>query len=158
MEGAGMEQTLTIMKPDAVTRGKIGEIIRRFEEAGLRVSGLKMIQISKAAAKQFYHIHRDRPFFDSLTTFMSSGPSVVMVLEGETAIARVRTIMGATDPTKAEPGTIRYDLATSIEHNVIHGSDSPEAAAFEIPFFFAGNEIFQYARVDRATRHGGAGR
>jgi nucleoside-diphosphate kinase len=143
-----MERTLTIVKPDAVSRGKIGEIIRRFEEAGLRVSGLKMIQMSKTAAEQFYHIHQGRPFFDSLTTFMSSGPAVVMVLEGETVITRVRAIMGATDPAKAESGTIRYDLATDIEHNVVHGSDSPESAALEIPFFFSGSEIFQYARVN----------
>jgi len=153
-----MERTLAIVKPDAVARGKIGEVIRRFEEAGLRVSGLKMIHISKQGAQQFYHVHRDRPFFEGLTTFMSSGPAVVMVLEGETAVSRVRTLMGATDPAKAEPGTIRYDLATDIEHNVVHGSDSPEAAAFEIPFFFAGNEIFQYVRVDQTTRHGRAKR
>jgi len=117
-----------------------------------------MIQMSKAAAQQFYHVHRDRPFFDILTTFMSSGPAVAMVLEGERAISRVRAIMGATDPAQAESGTIRYDLATNIEQNVVHGSDSPEAAAFEIPFFFAGNEIFQYVRVDQTTRHGRAKR
>lgn len=153
-----MERTLAIVKPDAVARGKIGEIIRRFEDAGLRVSGLKMVHISKTEAQQFYHVHRGRPFFDSLTTFMSSGPAVVMVLEGETAVTRVRAIMGATDPARAEPGTIRYDLATNIELNVVHGSDSLEAAAFEIPYFFARTELFQYARVDGAAGHGEAER
>lgn len=150
-----MERTLTIVKPDAVAGGNIGEIIRRFEEAGLRVSGLKMIHMSKTAAQEFYRVHRGRPFFDSLTTFMSSGPSVVMVLEGKRAVGRVRTIMGATDPAKAEVGTIRHDLATSIERNAVHGSDSPEAAAFEIPFFFAGIEMFQYVRSDPASWRGG---
>jgi len=148
-QGTGMERTLAIVKPDAVARGKIGEILRRFEEAGLRICGLKMVRLSKQAAEGFYHVHRDRTFFDSLTTFMSSGPSVAVVLEGEGAIARVRAIMGATDPAKAAPGEIRRDLGTSIERNAVHGSDSAESAAVELPFFFGGVETFEYVRVDR---------
>ena len=105
-----MERTLAIVKPDAVARGKIGEIIRRFEEAGLRVSGLRMVRLEKKGAERFYHVHRERAFFDSLTTFMSSGPSVVMVLEGEGVIQTVRAIMGATDPAQAAPGSIRREL------------------------------------------------
>lgn len=138
-----MEQTLAIVKPDAVARGKIGEIIRRFEEAGLRVCGLNMVHLRKQEAEQFYHVHRERPFFESLTLFMSSGPSVVMVLQGERAIPTVRTIMGATDPAQASPGSIRRDFGTGIEQNAVHGSDSPESAAFEIPYFFAQVEIFR---------------
>lgn len=137
-----MERTLAIVKPDAVARGRIGEIIRRFEEAGLRVSGLRMIRMDKTQAEGFYHVHRERPFFQSLTDFMSSGVSVVMVLEGEAAIPTVRAVMGATDPAQAAPGSIRRDLGTSIEWNAVHGSDSPESASFEIPYFFAEDEIF----------------
>ncbi len=143
-----MEQTLTIVKPDAVARGKIGEIIRRFEETGLRICGLKMVRLDKRQAEQFYAVHRQRPFFDSLTTFMSSGPSVVMVLEGEGAIQTVRALMGATDPARAAPGSIRRDFGTGIERNAVHGSDSPESAAFEVPYFFATLETFDYARLD----------
>lgn len=143
-----MERTLAIVKPDAVARGKIGEIIRRFEEAGLRVSGLRMVHLDKRHAEGFYHVHRGRPFFESLTKFMSSGPSVVVVLEGERAISTVRAIMGATDPAQAAPGSIRRDLGTNIEHNAIHGSDSAESAAFEVPFFFNEGETFAYRRVD----------
>ncbi len=137
----GIERTLAIVKPDAVSRGLVGEVIRRFEGAGLAVRALKMVRLDRRAAEGFYQVHRGRPFFDSLTAFMSSGPVVPMVLEGEGAIARVRALMGATDPAKAEPGTIRRDLATSIERNVVHGSDSPEAAAFEISYFFGEPEI-----------------
>lgn len=137
-----MERTLAIVKPDAVARGKIGEIIRRFEEAGLRVCALKMVHLDKREAEQFYHVHRARPFFESLTQFMSSGPVVVMVLEGEAAIATARAIMGPTDPAQAAPGKIRRDLGTSIERNAVHGSDAPETAAFEIPYFFARIETF----------------
>jgi nucleoside-diphosphate kinase len=144
-----MERTLAIVKPDAVARGKIGEIIRRFEEAGLRVSGLRMVRLEKKEAERFYHVHRERPFFDSLTTFMSSGPSVVMLLEGEAVIQTVRAIMGATDPAQAAPGSIRRELGTSIEHNAVHGSDSIESRAFEIPFFFTEAETFDYTRGDR---------
>ena len=144
-----MERTLAIVKPDAVARGKIGEIIRRFEEAGLRICGLKMVRLEKKEAERFYHVHRERSFFESLTVFMSSGPSVVMVLEGEEAISVLRTLMGATDPAKASPGSIRRDLATSIEQNVVHGSDSPESAALEVPYFFAEGDILHYTRADR---------
>jgi nucleoside-diphosphate kinase len=144
-----MERTLAIVKPDAVARGKIGEIIRRFEEAGLRVSGLRMVRLEKKGAERFYHVHRERPFFESLTTFMSSGPSLVMVLEGKGVIQTVRAIMGATDPAQAPPGSIRRELGTSIEHNAIHGSDSTESAAVEIPFFFTEVETFDYTRADR---------
>ncbi|MFQ5882690.1 MAG: nucleoside-diphosphate kinase [Candidatus Methylomirabilales bacterium] len=149
-----MERTLAIVKPDAVARGKIGEIIHRFEEAGLQVCGLRMVHLEKREAEQFYHVHRGRPFFESLATFMSSGPSVVMVLEGKSAITTVRAIMGATDPAQASPGSIRRDLATSIEQNAVHGSDSPESAAFEVPYFFTGVEIFDYTRVDLLDRKG----
>ncbi len=143
-----MERTLAIVKPDAVTRGKIGEIIRRFEAAGLRVCGLKMVHLDKQEAEQFYHVHRGRAFFESLTAFMSSGPSVVMALEGETAVSTVRAIMGLTDPAQASLGSIRRDLGTSIEKNAVHGSDSPASACFEVPYFFAGVEIFAYSRGD----------
>lgn len=137
-----MERTLVLVKPDAVTRGLIGEAIRRFEEKGLKVSGLKMVHLTKEEAEGFYQVHRGRPFFENLTTFMSSGPSVAMVLEGEGAIARVRRIMGATDPHQAEEGTIRRDLATNIERNAVHGSDSAESAVFEVPYFFSTLELF----------------
>lgn len=137
-----MERTLVLVKPDAVAKGLIGEIIRRFEEKGLKVSGLKMVHLTKEGAEGFYQVHRGRPFFENLTTFMSSGPSVAMVLEGEGAIAKVRRIMGATDPRQAEEGTIRRDLATDIERNAVHGSDSAESAAFEIPYFFSVLELF----------------
>jgi len=152
-QGAYMERTLAIIKPDAVARGKIGEIVRRFEEAGLRISALKMVHLNKRQAEEFYHVHRARPFFDSLTTFMASGPVAVLVLEGEAAISTVRAIMGATDPARASPGTIRRELGTSIEQNAVHGSDSPDSAAFEVPYFFRGPECFDYVRVDR--REGG---
>ena len=131
-----MERTLVIVKPDGVARGQIGEVVGRFERAGLAVRGMQMLWMTAAQAQGFYAVHRARPFFASLTEFMSSGPSVVIVLEGEGAIAKVRTIMGATDPAQADPGTIRKDLASSIERNVVHGSDSPESARFEIPYFF----------------------
>jgi len=137
-----IERTLAIVKPDAVRRGLIGEIIGRFEQGRLAVRGLRMVHLTKGEAEAFYAVHRRRPFFDSLTSFMASDPVVVMVLEGAEAIARVRKIMGATDPAKAEPGTIRGDLAEGIERNAVHGSDSPETAAFEIPYFFSGVDIF----------------
>ena len=136
-----MEQTLAIIKPDGVARGQIGEVVSRCERAGLAVRGLKMVWLTPAQARGFYAVHRERPFFQSLTAFMSSGPSVVMVLEGEGAIARWRALMGATDPAKADPGTIRRDLAASIVRNVVHGSDSPESARFEVPYFFPGVEL-----------------
>jgi len=144
-----MERTLAIIKPDAVARGKIGEILRRFEEAGLRISALKMVHLDKRQAEEFYDVHRGRPFFDSLTTFMASGPVAVLVLEGEAAISTVRAIMGATDPARASSGTIRRDLGTSIEQNAVHGSDSPASATFEVAYFFGEPETFDYVRVDR---------
>jgi nucleoside-diphosphate kinase len=136
-----MEQTLVMVKPDAVRRNQVGEVIRRFEEAGLTIRALKMMCMERREAEGFYQVHRGRPFFTSLTQFMSSGPTVAMVLEGADAIARVRKLMGATDPAKAEPGTIRKDLATNIEQNAVHGSDSPESAAYEIPYFFSAMEL-----------------
>lgn len=136
-----MEQTLVIVKPDAVAQGLIGEVIRRFESEGLVVCGLKMVRLAQKEAEGFYQVHQARPFFDSLTRFMAAGPCVAMVLEGEGAIGRVRTLMGATDPTKAAEGTLRRSFATSIEKNVVHGSDSEASAAFEIPYFFNRLEI-----------------
>ncbi len=136
-----MEQTLVIVKPDAVERGLIGEIVRRFESEGLVVCGLKMVWLAHKEAEGFYHVHRHQPFFESLTRFMSSGPCVPMVLEGEGAIGRVRRLMGATDPHKATEGTVRRSFATSIERNVVHGSDSAASAAVEIPYFFNQLEI-----------------
>ncbi|MCI0371643.1 MAG: nucleoside-diphosphate kinase [candidate division NC10 bacterium] len=137
-----IERTLVIVKPDAVRRGLIGEIIGRFERGQFAVRALRMVHLTKGEAEGFYAVHRQRPFFESLVSFMVSGPVVVMVLEGAEAIARVRKIMGATDPARAEPGTIRRDLAESIERNAVHGSDSPEAAAFEISYFFAELDAF----------------
>jgi len=136
-----LERTLSIVKPDGVSKNLIGEVIGRFEKEGLRVVALKMIKLSRAGAEGFYAVHKDRPFFLSLTEFMSSGPCVVMVLEGENAISRVREIMGATDPEKAAEGTIRKDFASNIERNIVHGSDSPESASFEIRYFFSSLEI-----------------
>jgi nucleoside-diphosphate kinase len=136
-----MERTLVLVKPDAVRRNQVGEVVRRFEGAGLTIRALKMVRLERGEAEGFYQVHRSRPFFQSLTQFMSSGPTVAMVLEGPDAIARVRTLMGATDPAKAEPGSIRRDLATSIEQNAVHGSDSSESAAYEIPYFFSAIEL-----------------
>lgn len=132
-----IERTLSIIKPDAVSKNVIGEIIKRFESAQLKVVAMRMEQLTKKEAEGFYDVHRARPFFDSLATFMSSGAVVVMVLEGENAVAKNRTLMGATDPKKADKGTIRADFAGSIEANAVHGSDSKESAAVEIPFFFS---------------------
>ncbi|MCX7794183.1 MAG: nucleoside-diphosphate kinase [Thermodesulfovibrionales bacterium] len=136
-----MERTLSIVKPDGVQKNLIGEVIRRFENAGLRIAALKMLRLSKDMAKGFYIVHKDKPFYESLTDFMSSGPVVVMVVEGENAISRVREIMGATNPKNAAPGTIRHDFASDVEHNIVHGSDSPESAKFEIAYFFSEIEI-----------------
>lgn len=136
-----MERTLVMVKPDAVTRNQVGEVLHRFEAAGLTIRALKMVRLDRREAEGFYQVHRGRPFFESLTRFMSSGPIVAMVLEGEDAIARVRKLMGATDPAKAEAGTIRKDLATNIEQNAVHGSDSPGSAAYEIPYFFSALEL-----------------
>lgn len=137
-----MERTLSIVKPDGVRRGLIGEVVKRFEEAGIKIAAMKMVRLTKDRAMEFYAVHRERPFYDSLTDFMSSGPAVVMVLEGENVIERNRKLMGATNYKEAEPGTIRHSFATDIERNVVHGSDSPETAAAEIGFFFNALEIF----------------
>ena len=136
-----MERTLSIIKPDGVSRGVIGEVIRRFEANKIKIVAMKMIYMTKAQAQGFYAVHKERPFFGSVTDFMSSGPSVVMVLEGENVIAKNRELMGATDFRKAAEGTIRRDFATDIEKNVVHGSDAPETAAFEISYFFSRLEI-----------------
>jgi nucleoside-diphosphate kinase len=136
-----MERTLSIVKPDGVKKNVIGEVIKRFEIKGLRIAGLKMIRMSTDDAKGFYVVHKERPFYGSLTSFMSEGPVVVMVVEGDGAISKVREIMGATNPKDAAPGTIRADFASDIEHNIVHGSDSKESAAYEIPYFFSSLEI-----------------
>lgn len=136
-----IERTLSIVKPDGVAKNLIGEVVRRFEAAGLRVVALKLTRLDRRGAEGFYHVHRERPFFASLVGFMTSGPIVPMVLEGEDAIAKVRKLMGATDPAKADAGTIRKDHADSIEKNIVHGSDSPATAGFEIGYFFNAQEI-----------------
>jgi nucleoside-diphosphate kinase len=136
-----IERTLSIVKPDGVGRNLIGEIIDRFEKVGLRVVAARMMQLSQREAEGFYAVHRERPFFKDLVKFMTSGPVLVQVLEGEGAIAKNRDVMGATDPKKAAPGTIRADLAKSIDENVVHGSDAPDTAAREIAYFFREIEL-----------------
>jgi len=136
-----IERTLSIVKPDGVAKNLIGEVVRRFEAAGLKVVALKLTRLDRRGAEGFYHVHRERPFFASLVEFMTSGPIAPMVLEGEDAIAKVRKLMGATDPAKADAGTIRKDHADSIEKNIVHGSDSPATAGFEIGYFFNAQEI-----------------
>lgn len=136
-----MERTLSIIKPDAVAKNVIGEIYSRFEKAGLTIVAAKMKHLSKADAEGFYAVHKDRPFFADLVTFMISGPVMIQVLEGPSAIAKNRELMGATDPQKAEPGTIRADFADSIDANAVHGSDAPETAAVEIEYFFSADEL-----------------
>jgi nucleoside-diphosphate kinase len=136
-----LERTLSIVKPDGVSRNLIGEVYRRFEKAGLTIVAARMLRLSEREAEGFYAVHRERPFFKDLVRYMTSGPVVVQVLEGENAIARNREIMGATDPKKAAPGTIRADLALSIEQNVAHGSDAPDTAAREIAYFFSTTEL-----------------
>jgi nucleoside-diphosphate kinase len=136
-----VERTLSIVKPDGVARNLIGDVYRRFEQAGLRIVAARMLHLSQAEAEGFYGVHRERPFFKDLVRFMTSGPVIVQVLEGEGAIARNRDVMGATDPKKAAPGTIRADLARSIDENVVHGSDAADTAAREISFFFRETEI-----------------
>ena len=136
------ERTLAIIKPDAVKKNVIGDIINRYETAGLKPVAIKLMQMSKPVAEGFYAVHKARPFFDSLCSFMSSGPAVVLVLQGENAIKKNRELMGATDPAKAEAGTIRKAHGTNIEFNAVHGSDSPETAGFEIGYFFPSMEIF----------------
>jgi nucleoside-diphosphate kinase len=136
-----VERTLSIVKPDGVARNLIGEVYGRFEKAGLRILAARMLHLSQSEAEAFYGVHRERPFFKDLVRFMTSGPVIVQVLEGEGAIAKHREVMGATDPKKADKGTIRADLATSIDENVVHGSDAPDTAAREIGFFFRETEV-----------------
>ena len=132
-----LQRTLTIIKPDSVGNGHIGEITAAIEQAGFRILAMKMVHLTRRQAEGFYHVHRERPFFESLVKFMTEGPVVPMALEREDAIAALRQLMGATDPAKAEPGTLRRRFGESIERNAIHGSDAPETAAFEVAFFFA---------------------
>jgi nucleoside-diphosphate kinase len=136
-----LEKTLSIIKPDAVAKNVIGKIVDRFESNGLRIAAMKKIQLSKSDAGKFYEVHAQRPFFGELVEFMTSGPVVVMVLEGENAVSKNRELMGATNPKEAEAGTIRADFAESIDANAVHGSDSLENAKIEIDFFFAGREV-----------------
>lgn len=136
-----VERTLSIIKPDAVAKDVIGEIYSRFEQAGLKIIAAKMKQLSRADAEEFYAVHRERPFFNDLVEFMTSGPVMIQVLEGENAISRNRELMGATNPQEAAPGTIRADFAQSIDANAVHGSDAPETAKVEIACFFAEDEI-----------------
>jgi nucleoside-diphosphate kinase len=139
-----VERTLSIVKPDAVSRGLIGEVLKRFEAAGLRIVAAKLLRLSPDRAQAFYAVHKERPFFASLCSYMSSGPIFVSVLEGEQAISRNRDIMGATDPAKAAAGTIRKDFGNDVEQNAVHGSDAAETAAQEIAFFFRPDEIQSY--------------
>ncbi len=136
-----MGKTLSIIKPDGVAQGLIGEVIKRLENNGLKIICMKMLTMTKDQAESFYEVHKEKPFFESLTYFITSGPIVVMVLEGENAIAKYREIMGATNYREAAEGTIRRDFATDIEKNIVHGSDSPKTAAFEIGFFFSSFEV-----------------
>ncbi len=137
-----IERTLSIIKPDAVAKNVIGQILARFEAAGLKIAAAKMQHLSRAEAEAFYAVHRGRPFFNDLVTFMVSGPIMIQVLEGEGAIAKNRELMGATDPKKAAKGTIRADFADSIDANAVHGSDAPETAAVEIAYFFPSLDVF----------------
>lgn len=136
-----IERTLSLIKPDGVSRNLIGEVLKRCEARGLKVIALKMVRLTKEAAEGFYIVHKDRPFYHSLAQSMSSGPIVAAVLEGDDAIATYRELMGATDPKKAAKGTVRADLAVSLEQNTVHGSDSPQSAAFEIPYFFSSLDL-----------------
>lgn len=136
-----VERTISIIKPDAVAKNVIGEIYARFEKAGLRIVAAKMLQLSREQAEKFYEVHKERPFYNDLVSFMISGPVMVQVLEGEDAITKNREVMGATNPKEAAPGTIRADFASSIDENAVHGSDAPETAAVEIAFFFKDDEI-----------------
>jgi nucleoside-diphosphate kinase len=136
-----VQRTLAIIKPDAVQRRLAGRILSRIEEQGFQIRAMRRVHLSTGEAEGFYDVHRARPFFGSLTAFMSSGPAIVMVLEAEDAIRKWRTLMGATDPAKADAGTLRKEFAESIEHNATHGSDAPETAAYEIGYFFAGRDL-----------------
>jgi nucleoside-diphosphate kinase len=136
-----MERTLAIVKPDAVQRGLAGEILKRIEAQGLAISALKKLRLARAQAERFYEVHKERPFYQSLCDYMTSGPVIIAVLSGEQAVTRWRALMGATDPAKAAPGTIRKDLGVDVEKNAVHGSDAPETAAREIAFFFSAIEL-----------------
>ena len=138
-----VERTLSIIKPDAVAKNVIGEIYSRFERAGLKIAAARMVWLSRKDAEGFYAVHRERPFFGDLVDFMTTGPVMIQVLEGENAIARNRELMGATDPRKAAPGTIRADFAQSIDANAVHGSDAPETAAAEIAYFFPAHSVYR---------------
>jgi nucleoside-diphosphate kinase len=144
-----MEKTLVLLKPDAVQRRLVGEIISRIERKGLKIAGMKLMQVSQTLAERHYAEHREKPFFAELVSFITSGPLVAMVVEGDAAIAVVRRLMGKTNPKDADPGTIRGDLGISVTKNLIHGSDSPETAAREIPLFFSAEEILDYPMADR---------
>ena len=141
------ERTLAIIKPDAIEKGIIGEIMKRIDDASLKVIGMKMQWLDKPRTEGFYEVHKDKPFFGTLCEFMASGPSIVMALEGENAINNWRNVMGVTDPEKADEGSIRCDFGTNIERNAVHGSDATETAKFEIAYFFEGNDLFQYEWV-----------
>jgi len=141
----GAEKTLSIIKPDGVKKHLVGEVLRRFEQKNLRIVAMKMLKLSKEESKSFYAVHKGNPFYESLTDFISEGPIVVIVVEGNNAISAVRDIMGATDPKDAVPGTIRADFGSDIEHNIVHGSDSKETASYEISFFFPLFEIYSEA-------------
>src|ERR1700744_5525333 len=147
-----IERTLSIVKPDGVGRNLIGEVYRRFEKAGLEVVAARMMRLSQTEAEGFYAVHRERPFFKDLVRFMTSGPVIVQVLEGENAIAKHRQVMGATDPKKADKGTIRADLASSIDENVVHGSDAADTAAREIAYFFRETELCPRTRSRSCRR------
>ena len=145
-----MQQTLILLKPDCVQRRLIGAIIQRFEQKGLRLAGLKLVQASRDLAEKHYAVHKGKPFYDSLLTFLTSGPTVAMVWEGREAVAVARTLMGPTDGTKAPPATLRGDFALSVQNNLVHGSDSPENAKLEISLWFKANELVQYQPTDAA--------
>lgn len=144
------ERTFVLVKPDGVQRGFVGEVIGRFERRGLKIVGLKMLQVKRPLAEEYYAEHRGKGFYQGLMEYITSGPSVAMVVEGKDAVAIVRTMMGATDPSKAQPGTIRADLSLDISRNILHGSDSPKSAAREISLFFRPEEMLDYRRADEA--------
>ena len=142
-----VERTLAAIKPDAMEKGIVGEIMKRIEDENLKIIGMKMLWLDRQRAEGFYEVHKGKSFFETLVNFMISGPSIMMVLEGEDAIGRWREVMGATDPEEAQEGTIRRDFGTNIERNAVHGSDATDTAKFEVAYFFEGNELFQYEWV-----------
>lgn len=142
-----VERTCAVIKPDAMEKGIIGEIISRIDDSNLKIIGMKMLWLDRSRAEGFYAVHKGKSFFDNLVAFMTSGPCIVMVLEGDSAISTWRETMGATDPEQAAEGTIRRDFGTNIERNIVHGSDAPDTAAFEVAYFFEGNELFRYEWV-----------